>query len=114
MLIFQVACAINKYSPNVVNDLMANLKIGRGNSINSFAFRIPLYILKKHSEENQDSLLNNITSNQDMTTTELNSENVMIHLNKSEFINDMLKNDMPDNIPQCQLPNSKPRIIEFR
>lgn len=114
MLIFQVACAINKYSSNVVDDLMANLKIGKGNSVDSIAFHIPLYILKKHSVENQDPLLNNITSNQDITTTQLNSGNVMIHLNKSDFINNMLKNNMVGNIPQRQVPNSKPRIIEFR
>lgn len=93
---------------------MANLKIGRGNSVDSIAFRMPLNILKKHSEKKQDSHLNNIISNQDNMTTELNSQNIIIHLNKSIFINDMLKNDLIDDIPRCQFQNPNPSIIEYR
>lgn len=110
---FQVACAINKKSEDVVNDLIANLKIGKGKSINDIGLRMPLNILQKHSGKNQDSLKDFIKSNHEITTSELNPQHVIIHLNKCVFINDILKNDI--NITrQHHIQNSKTRIIEFR
>lgn len=104
-----MACAIKNNSPGVVNELMANLKIGIGNSMNDIGFRMPIDILKKYSNKSQDSLLN-----QNMMISDLNPQHILIHLNKSDFINNMLKNNEVDEIPQPHLKNSKPRIIEFR
>lgn len=109
----QVACAINKNSPEVVNDLMANLKIGRGNSTDDIGFRMPLGVLQKHSGNTFHSLLNNIISSQDIETSEINPQHVLIHLNKSKFLRDMLKDD-DIRIFQPYLQDSKPHIIEFR
>lgn len=117
LLFYQVACAINKHSPSVVNDLMANIKLGTGNSIGSIGFRISVNVLQKHSGENRDTVLNNMisSSSQDtLTTTDSNQQNVIINLNKSDFITTVLKNDMIEKIPQPHLQSSKPRIIEFR
>lgn len=93
---------------------MGNLKLGRGNSINDIGFHMPLNILQKHSGRSFD--LNNIVLNQRMniTTSEKNIPSFIIHLNKSDFINDMLKTDMVDSISQIHLKNCKPHIIEFR
>lgn len=109
----QVACAINKNSPDVVGDLMANLKIGKGNSADDIGFHMPYGVLQKHSGNTQLSLLNNIITSQDMTISERNPQHVLIHLNKSNFINGMLKDDKIQ-ISQPHLQNSKPHIIEFR
>jgi hypothetical protein len=109
----QIACTIHKNSPDVINDLMANLKVGKGNSMDNIGFHIPLSILQKHSSNTKHSLLTNIISSRDMTTSEMNPQIVLIHLNKSNFINDMLKDD-EIQIPQPCMQNFKPRIIEFR
>lgn len=104
-----MACAIKNNSPDVVNELMANLKIGIGNSMNDIGFRMPIDILKKYSEKSQVSLLN-----LNMMISELNPQHILIHLNKSDFINNMLKNDEVNKISLPHLKSSKPRIIEFR
>lgn len=75
-------------------------------------FRLPLGILLKYTENNKSAVLSRILAFQDITS-ESNSNSLIIHLNKSDFINDMLKNDMINQISH-QLSNSKPRIIEFR
>jgi len=70
----KVACAINKNSPNVVNDLMTNLKIGTRNSVNSIGFRLPIDVPLKHSGQSRDSVLSNIIVGHDSllaTTTQL-------------------------------------------
>lgn len=110
---FQVAGAINSNSPNVVSDLIANLKIVRQNSVGDIGFRMPLGILLKYTENNKSSVLSSILESEDITS-ESNSNSLIIRLNKSDFINDVLKNDMINQIPHPQLQNSKPRIIEFR
>jgi len=115
LLFYQVACAINKHSPSVVNDLMAHIKIGTGNAVGNIGFRIPINVLQKHSGENRNSVLNNIIFSQNtLTKTDSNQQNVIINLNKFDFINAVLKNDMIEKIPQPHLQSSKPRIIEFR
>lgn len=91
---------------------MVNLKVGRGNSKDDIGFRMPLNILQNHSGQNID--LNNKILSQYITISEKNPLNLIINLNKSDFINDMLKTDMVDSIPQIQLKNCKPHIIEFR
>lgn len=112
---FQVACVINKNSPDLVNDLMANLKIGRGNSEDDIGFRITFNVLEKLSGKNQGFISNNLFSCQNnMTTLKLNPQNVFIHLNKSDFINDVLKSDVVDKTPRPHSQIFKPRIIEFR
>lgn len=94
---------------------MANLKLGTRNSVDSIGFRLPIDVPLKHSGQNQDSVLSNIISSHNgVTTTDSTGHNIIINLNKSDFINNMLKNDMIDKIPQPYLQNSKPRIIEFR
>jgi len=94
---------------------MANLKIGIGNSIDSIGFRMPINVLQKHSVDNKNLVLSNIMSSKDtVTTIDPSRQNIIINLNKLDFINNMLKNDMINKIPQHSLKNSKPRIIEFR
>lgn len=110
---FQVAYAINQNSPSIINDLMANLKISKINSTDEIGFRMPIDVLQKYSEKNKGLSLNNITLSQDIQTSLLNPQYLTIHLNKSDFINDVLKNEIV-NIPQNQLQNTKPSIIEFR
>lgn len=97
-----------------MNDLKSNLRIGKGNSMNDIGFRLPFDIIRKHSGKNQNSVLNKILSSQDMNITELNPQYVLIHLDKFDFINNMLKNDMVNKIPQLHLQNCNPQIIEFR
>lgn len=112
---FQVACIINKNSPDLVNDLMTNLKIGRGNSEDDIGFHITLNVLEKLLGKNQGFISNNLFSCQNnMTPLKLNPQNVFIHLNKSDFINDVLKSDVVDKTPQPHSQTFKPRIIEFR
>lgn len=92
---------------------MANLKISRGISVDDIGFCMPLGLLKKHSEKNESSVLDNIKSH-DIQFSKLNPQNLVIHLNKSDFIINMLKNDMVNKIPRPHLNNFKPQIIEFR
>lgn len=92
--------------------MIANLKIGRGNFTNDIGFHIPINILHKHSSKNHD--LNNFISSQDVTTCDSNPQYLIIKLNKYNFINDVLQNNVVNKIPQHHLKNSKPRIIEFR
>lgn len=92
---------------------MANLKIGKGNSMDNIGFYIPFNVLQKHSRNTKHSLINNITSSQDIAISEINPQQVLIHLNKTNFINDMLKDD-ETQISQPSMQNSKPHIIEFR
>lgn len=113
LTVFQVACAINQNSPGVINDLMANLKISKINSMDEIGFRMPIDVLKKYSEKNKSLSLNKVTSSQYVKTSQLNSQYLTIHLNKSDFINDVLKNDTVNILPN-QLQNTKPSIIEFR
>jgi len=113
--VFQVACIINKNSSDVINDLMANLKIGRGNSVDDIGFCMPLHVLEKHSGSNQESLMNNLSTNLDnMSTSKINPQNICIQLNKFDFINSTLKNNVVDKFLRPQIQKSKPRIIEFR
>lgn len=89
---------------------MANLKVGMGNSVNDIGFRMPLDILKKYSGKSQNLLIN-----QNMIKiSKLNPHYVLIHLNKSDFINNILKNDEVNKDSQLNLQSSKPRIVEFR
>jgi len=108
---FQVACAINNNSADVVNDFIANLKIGKGNSMTDIGLRMPLNILQKHSGTN--SLKDFTIPSYKITTSESNPRHVIIHLNKYDFISDILKNDI-DITHQHGMQNSKPHIIEFR
>jgi len=94
---------------------MANLKIGKENSVHDIGFRVPFNVLQKYSGKNQVSLLNNLKSNQiKVTTSESNPQNVFIHLNKSDFIKNTLKNDVVSKILPSHLHKSKRYIIEFR
>lgn len=93
---------------------MANLKIGTGHSVDDIGFRMPLNILQKHSEKCQDSLNNLISSQVNMTISKFKPQNICVRLNKSDFINDTLKNNVSNKILQPCLQNYKPRIIEFR
>jgi hypothetical protein len=108
---FQVACAINKNSTDVVNDFIANLKIGKGNSMNDIGLRMPLNILQKHFGTN--SFKDFKIPSHEITTSQLNPQHVIIHLNKNDFINDVLKNNIDVTRRHC-IQNSKPCIIEFR
>lgn len=94
---------------------MANLKIGKGNSEDDIGFRIPINVLKKHLGKSQGCISNNLFSRQNnMTTFKLNPQNICIHLNRSDFINDVLKSDVVDKTPRPHSQIFKPRIIEFR
>lgn len=92
---------------------MGNLKISKIESTDEIGFRMSIDVLKKYSEKNKDLTLNKMTLSQDMKTSLLNSQYLTIHLNKSDFINNVLKNDVV-NIPSNQLQSTKPSIIEFR
>ncbi|XP_026811530.1 probable arginine--tRNA ligase, mitochondrial [Rhopalosiphum maidis] len=106
----KVACAINKNSTDVVNDFIANLKIGKGNSMNDIGLRMPLNILQKHFGTN--SFKDFKIPSHEITTSQLNPQHVIIHLNKNDFINDVLKNNIDVTRRHC-IQNSKPCIIEF-
>lgn len=108
---FQVACAINKNSADVVNDFIANLKIGKGNSMNDIGLHMPLNILQKHFGTN--SLKDFKIPSHEITTSQLNPYHVIIHLNKYDFINNILKNNIGITRQHC-VQNSKPCIIDFR
>lgn len=108
---FQVACAINKNSADVVNDFIANMKIGKGNSMNDIGLHMPLNILQKHFRTN--SLKDLKITSHEITTSQLNPHYVMIHLDKYDFINNILKNNIGITRQHC-VPNSKPCIIDFR
>ena len=108
---FQVAYAINKNSADVVNDFIAHLKIGKGNSMNDIGLHMPLNILHKHFGTN--SLKDFKIPSHEITTSQFNPRHVIIHLNKYDFINDILKNQIDITHQPC-MKNSKPYIIEFR
>lgn len=107
----KVACAINKNSADVINDFIANLKIGKGNSMNDIGFHMPLNIIQKHF--GADSLKDFKIPSHEITTSKLNPQHLIIHLNKYDFINDILKNNIDLTRQQC-MQNSKPVIIDFR
>lgn len=111
-----MACIINKNSADVVNDLMANLKIGKGNSVDVIGFCMPLHVLEKHSGKSQELLMNNLFANLDnnVTTSKINPQNICIQLNTFDFINGTLKNNEVDKFFQPQLQKSNSPIIEFR
>jgi len=108
---FQVACAINKNSADVVNDFIANLKIGKVNSMNDIGFHMPLHILQKHFGTNP--LKDFKIPSHEITTSQLNPQHLTIHLNKHDFINNILKNNIDITHQHC-MQNSKPCIIDFR
>ncbi|XP_015374575.1 PREDICTED: probable arginine--tRNA ligase, mitochondrial, partial [Diuraphis noxia] len=105
-----VACAINKNSKDVVNDFIANLKIGKVNSMNDIGFHMPLNILQKYFGTNP--LIDFKIPSHEITTSQLNPQHLIIHLNKHEFINDILKNNIDITCQHC-IQNSKPSIIDF-
>lgn len=92
---------------------MANLKISKINSTGEIGFRMPIDVLQKYSEKNKGLSLIKITSSQDIKTLQMNSQYLTMQLNKSDFINDVLKNDIVNILPN-QLQSTKPSIIEFR
>ncbi|XP_050442821.1 probable arginine--tRNA ligase, mitochondrial [Adelges cooleyi] len=109
----KVATAINKKTPDTINNLMINLKIGTGVTEDSIGFRMSLDVLKKQSSENKTSLLTSITSDKSLHDTAINSNTLVIHLNKYEFLQNVLQNDVVKKVDPSELLNKKPYIIEF-
>lgn len=79
--------------------------------MNDIGLHIPLNILQKYFGTN--SFKDFKIPNHEITFSQLNPQYVIIHLNKYDFINSILKNNIDITHQHC-MQNSKPYIIDFR